>query len=124
MLNSCKLIAFAATTKPEAARKFYQQTLGLRLIDESPFAIVFDANGTMLRVQIVQEHQPAMHTVVGWQVKDIRKAVAELTAAGVRFERYNGLKQDQSGIWESPAGALIGWFKDPDGNILSLTQFK
>jgi len=123
MINS-KLISFVATRNPASARKFYEETLGLTFISEDPFAVVFDANGIMLRVQKVQELRPAHHTVLGWYVHDIRAEIEALTKKGVRFERFDGLPQDELGIWTSPAGGKIAWFKDPDGNTLSLTQFK
>ena len=119
-----KVIGFVATQNPASARKFYAETLGLRLISDDPYAIVFDANGTMLRVQKVQELLPAKHTVLGWEVADIRAKTGELTKRGVRFERYDGLMQDELGIWMAPSGAKVAWFKDPDGNTLSLTQFR
>jgi catechol 2,3-dioxygenase-like lactoylglutathione lyase family enzyme len=122
MLNS-KVIAFVATRNPTGALKFYEEAIGLKLVSDDPFAVVFDANGTMLRVQKVHELVPAMHTVLGWEVPDIHKQITELTRRGVRFERYEGLDQDESGIWIAPSGAKVAWFKDPDGNTLSLTQF-
>jgi catechol 2,3-dioxygenase-like lactoylglutathione lyase family enzyme len=119
-----KVICFVATRKPARALKFYAETLGLRLVSDDPFAIVFDCDGTMLRVQKVQELLPAKHTALGWEVPDIREKIRELTNRGVRFERYDGLTQDELGIWKSPAGASVAWFKDPDGNTLSLVHFK
>jgi hypothetical protein len=74
-------------------------------------------------VQKVRELHPAKHTVLGWEVADIHAKTRELTSRGVRFERYDGLAQDESGIWTTPSGAKVAWFKDPDGNTLSLTQF-
>ena len=124
MLKTSKIIAFAATQHPARARKFYEKTLGLKLIDDGPFALVFDANGTMLRVQKVDELMPASHTVLGWDVADIRATIKELSKRGVRFERFEGMQQDEFGVWTSPAGGMIAWFKDPDGNTLSLTQFR
>jgi catechol 2,3-dioxygenase-like lactoylglutathione lyase family enzyme len=123
MLSSAELVCFAATKNPEAAKNFYANVLELRLIEDSPFALVFDANGTMLRIQKVQEHTPAKHTTLGWHVEDIRVEMEELIRKGVRFERYERLPQDELGIWKSPSGALVAWFLDPDGNGLSLTQF-
>jgi catechol 2,3-dioxygenase-like lactoylglutathione lyase family enzyme len=123
MLGSAQLIGFAATSEPTLATRFYSHTLGLRLIEEGPFAIVFDANGTMLRVQKVKEHIPVKHTVLGWRVENIRSEIDELSAKGVRFERYDNLGQDDRGIWCTPDGAEVAWFKDPDGNTLSLTQW-
>jgi catechol 2,3-dioxygenase-like lactoylglutathione lyase family enzyme len=116
-----KLVAFAATTSPAKARRFYRDTLGLKLVDDNQFALVFDANGTMLRVQLVQEVVPPRYTVLGWEVKDIAATAAKLKKAGVRFQKYPGMDQDRNGVWTSPSGARIGWFKDPDGNTLSLT---
>jgi len=123
VLATAQLIGFAATTRPQLAKRFYGDTLGLRLIEESDFAIVFDANGTMLRIQKVGELVPAQHTSLGWRVVDIRSTVGELIKRGVRFERYQGLQQDDRGIWRTPSSAEVAWFKDPDGNTLSLTQW-
>jgi catechol 2,3-dioxygenase-like lactoylglutathione lyase family enzyme len=123
MLKSHPIIAFVATTNPTRAKKFYAKTLGLRLVSEDPFALVFDAGGTMLRVASVPKLQPAGYTVLGWQVPDVGEAVAKLRRRGVRMQRYKGMKQDRAGVWTSPSGARIAWFGDPDGNTLSLTQF-
>jgi catechol 2,3-dioxygenase-like lactoylglutathione lyase family enzyme len=123
MLNKEKLTCFAATKNPDAAKLFYSEVLGLNLIEDSPFALVFDANGTMLRIQKVEEHTPAKHTTLGWAVGNIRAHIDALVHKGVRFERYVRLAQDPSGIWQSPSGALVAWFLDPDGNGLSLTEW-
>ena len=104
MLNTSKVISFVATKRPAAARKFYQETLGLSLVSDDPFALVFDANGTMLRVQKVKELNPANHTVLGWEVPDINGKVRELTERGVRFERFEAMPQDEQGVWTSPNG--------------------
>jgi catechol 2,3-dioxygenase-like lactoylglutathione lyase family enzyme len=124
MLNKSKVISFIATQNPAKALEFYKTTLGLALTSDDPFAVVFDANGTMLRVQKVQEIQPAQHTVLGWEVPNIRAAVEQLIKNGVRFERFEGLPQDELGVWTAPSGGKVAWFKDPDGNTLSLTQFQ
>jgi len=124
MLNHSKVISFAATTKPALAKKFYKNSLGLSLIEDNPFALVFDANGTMLRVQKVQSHSPAQHTVLGWEVDDLDAAIQRMIKEGVQFERYDGMIQDELGAWTTPNGSRIAWFKDPDGNILSLTEFQ
>ena len=117
------IIAFVAVRDPERARKFYRDTLGLRLVhEELPFALVFDVNGTMLRVTIVANLNPAPFTVLGWQVPDINIAVKALHQAGVVFQRFPGMPQDDLGIWTSPNGAKVAWFKDPDGNMLSVSQ--
>jgi hypothetical protein len=94
------------------------------LVSDEPYALVFDAAGTMLRVQRVKEVHAGQYTALGWQVPDIAGAVEELTQAGVQFEHYGMPGQDEKGIWSPPgSGAKVAWFKDPDGNILSLTQF-
>ena len=123
ILGSAKLVAFAATSMPAKALKFYRDTLGLELVEESPFAFVFDAHGTMLRLTPVQKVAVGQYTVLGWEVKDINATVKDLTKAGVTFSRYPGMEQDELGIWQSPSRARIAWFKDPDGNTLSVTEF-
>jgi len=122
MLTS-KLMCFVATRNAAAALTFYRDTLGLTLLEDGPFALAFDVGGTMLRVQKVGELVPAKHTVLGWEVTDIAAAARDLAERGVGFERYDGMGQDELGIWTSPSGARIAWFKDPDDNTLSLTQF-
>ncbi|HEV7732392.1 MAG TPA: VOC family protein [Candidatus Binatia bacterium] len=122
MLGTSDLVAFVATTRPDEARKFYGGTLGLPIVGDDPAALRFDVHGVTLRVSKVQALTPAAHTVLGWKVTDIRAQVVALTAKGVAFERYGGMHQDQHGVWASPSGARVAWFKDPDGNLLSLTQ--
>ena len=122
-LTSCNLIAFVATARPGDARSFYEGVLGLRLVADQPVALIFDANGTMLRVAKVQAVTPAPYTALGWAVLDITGAVAELAGKGVSFERFAGLDQDSAGVWASPDGAKVAWFRDPDGNLISLTEF-
>jgi catechol 2,3-dioxygenase-like lactoylglutathione lyase family enzyme len=121
-LSDHSIIGFVATSDPDRARKFYSDTLGLRLVEEQiPFALVYDAHDTMLRLTIVKKVNPAGYTVLGWKVPSIVVAVKTLSAAGVRFEHYQGMEQDDLGIWTSPGGK-IAWFKDPDGNTLSISQ--
>ena len=122
MLGSRAVVAFVATRDPERARAFYEGVLGLRLVADEPFALVFDAHGTTLRVQKVQELAPARHTVLGWLVPDVAAVVRGLSAGGVRFERFPGLPQDDLGVCAFPGGGRVAWFKDPDGNTLSLTE--
>ncbi len=124
MLAHCALIAFIATTQPEQAKVFYSEGLGLRLMEDTPFALVFDSNGTMLRVQKVQTLTPAGHTVLGWHVVDVHETVELLLKRGIIFHRYPGLQQDEQGIWTTPDGNKIAWFSDPDGNTLSLTEIR
>jgi catechol 2,3-dioxygenase-like lactoylglutathione lyase family enzyme len=120
-LGRAPLVAFVATANPAWARDFYEKTLGLTFVADDPFALVFDANGTRLRVQKVDTVGPVAHTVLGWQVPSIRAAVADLAARGVVFRRYEGMAQDEAGIWTTPGG-FVAWFQDPDGNLLSLSE--
>ena len=124
MLAHCDLIAFIATTQPEQARVFYSEVLELPLMEDTPFALVFDAHGTMLRIQKVQTLIPAGHTVLGWRVIDIHEVVEMLLKRGIIFNRYPGLSQNEQGIWTTPDGNKIAWFTDPDGNTLSLTEIR
>jgi catechol 2,3-dioxygenase-like lactoylglutathione lyase family enzyme len=122
-LNEHPLIAFVPTCDPDRAKTFYRDLLGLRLVSEQlPFALVFDAHGTMLRVVVVKELTPPPYTTLGWEVADIQDAVATLAARGIRFQRYPNMKQDHLGIWTAPGGSKVAWFRDPDGNTLSLSQ--
>jgi catechol 2,3-dioxygenase-like lactoylglutathione lyase family enzyme len=116
-------VAFVATSDLPAARAFYERALGLALSGQSPIACTFDAGATTLRVAAVAQPTIAPYTVLGWTVSDIAATVGDLTARGVEFERFDGVEQDEIGIWSAPGGALVAWFKDPDGNVLSLTQF-
>ncbi len=117
------VVPFVAIVDVERAKQFYGQTLGLKLVsEEPPFAIVFDANGIMLRLVIAKQIATGIGTILGWQVPDIAAAVRDLQQNGVRFERYEFMKQDELGIWTTPTGAKVAWFKDPDGNILSLSE--
>jgi len=123
-LNRQHIIAFIATRDLERAKKFYRDTLRLRLVSEdAPFALVFDAHGTMLRVTIVKDLNPPSHTVLGWQVPNITVAAKALQKAGVQFERYKGMQQNDLGVWTAPSGAKVAWFKDPDGNTLGISEF-
>ena len=118
-----RLVAFVATRDPSSAKAFYRDKLGLTLTSEDAFALAFDVQGTMLRVTTVREIAVAAYTVLGWHVADIAASVKNLMNAGIRLERYKGLPQDDLGIWTTPDGAKVAWFKDPDGNVLSITQF-
>ncbi len=124
MLNDMgKVVGFVPTIQPEKARSFYEGVLKLPLISADGFASVFDANGTMLRVTKVAEFTPHPFTILGWAVADVIATVLDLQAQGVRFEKYAGMNQDEHGIWTSPNGAKVAWFKDPDGNVLGITQY-
>ncbi len=123
MLRGSDVIAFLATTDAERAKSFYRDLLGLQLKADEAFALVFDANGTMIRVSKVRELLRAPYTVLGWRVSDIESTVKGLTQRGIVFEKFPGFQQDPLGIWAAPGGDKVAWFKDPDGNMLSITQF-
>jgi catechol 2,3-dioxygenase-like lactoylglutathione lyase family enzyme len=124
LLASSDVIAFAGCADMDRSRAFYEGTLGLRLVEQNDFACVFDANGTMLRVTAVPAPARAGYTVLGWRVNDIAATVAALTAQAVEFQRYEGMGQDESGVWTTPGGDKVAWFLDPDANTLSLTEFR
>jgi catechol 2,3-dioxygenase-like lactoylglutathione lyase family enzyme len=121
MLTHSPLIAFVPTKDAARARSFYE-TLGLRFISDDSFAIVMDSNGTMVRIVRVDDFTPFPFTILGWQVTDINKTVAEMTGKAVKFTRYPSIKQSADGVWTAPGGAKVAWFTDPDGNTLSISQ--
>ena len=123
MLSSEKLMAFVSTTNADHARAFYRDKLGLRLLGEDGFALVFESNGAPLRISLAKEIKPAPYTVLGWDVKDVRATVLELKKAGITFEIFGFFKQDDLGIWTAPNGDKVAWFKDPDGNVLSVSHY-
>jgi catechol 2,3-dioxygenase-like lactoylglutathione lyase family enzyme len=118
-------VCFVLTANRALAKPFYADVLGLRMMGEDDHAVTFDlGNRTPLRLTDLPTHQAAGHTVLGWHVGDIREAVRALRAKGVEFKVYDGFGQDADAIWNSPrGGAAVAWFADPDGNVLSLTQF-
>jgi catechol 2,3-dioxygenase-like lactoylglutathione lyase family enzyme len=122
MLNDADLVAFVATTDITEARRFYAEVLGLTLTEDTPFACVFDAHGTALRVTPVPEPRVAPYTVLGWEVTDMEASIRELAGRGVVFEHFDGMTQDELGIWTTPGGDQVAWFKDPDANLLSLSR--
>jgi catechol 2,3-dioxygenase-like lactoylglutathione lyase family enzyme len=122
MFRKQKLMAFIATRDGARARRFYEEILGLKVISDDDYAIAVDANGTMLRIQKVGEFTPHPFTALVWEVADVGPTVDELRERGIQFEGFPGMGQDARGIWRSPSGAQVAWFKDPDGNTLSLTQ--
>jgi catechol 2,3-dioxygenase-like lactoylglutathione lyase family enzyme len=116
-------ILFLTTANAEGSRRFYERVLGLAFVADEPPALVFRVGDSMLRIQKVDRVQSAPYTALGWAVPDIRRTVLDLRQAGVVFQRYEGMNQDQDAIWHAPSGALVAWFLDPDGHVLSLTQF-
>jgi catechol 2,3-dioxygenase-like lactoylglutathione lyase family enzyme len=122
MLGSSNIVAFISITDGAKAREFYEGKLGLRFIKDDGFAIVFDSNGVRLRAAKMKEVKPAHFTVLGWEVKPIEQAIASLRERGIQFETFGFFKQDELGIWTAPSGDKVAWFKDPDGNILSISE--
>jgi catechol 2,3-dioxygenase-like lactoylglutathione lyase family enzyme len=121
-LSAAKLVAFIATTDSARSIAFYRDLLGLRLVEDSPFAVVFNAHGVTVRIQKVQKAVVPPYTALGWGVSDISGVVKQLAKAGVRCEQFPDMEQTKLGIWKSPSGARVAWFKDPEGFILSVTQ--
>ncbi len=119
-----RMIGFLDTNDAAKATAFYRDVLGFGFVKDDGFALVFDANGTMLRIAKAQGHKPAQGTVLGWQVDDIHAAMRELTGRGVKFEQFglDFIKQDELGMWTAPNGDQVAWFKDPDGNVLSVSK--
>ena len=122
MLNKLRAVAFVPASKNGGAKDFYSKKLQLKLISEDPFALVYALKDADLRVTPVAKHVPAGFTVLGWESPDIKAEAKRLSKRGVVFEQFHGFQQDELGIWTSPSGAKVAWFKDPDGNILSITE--
>lgn len=116
-------IVFLATANAERSRAFYERLPGLTFVADEPPALVFKVGDRMLRIQKVDRVLAAPYTALGWAVSDTRQTVRDLRSAGITFQRYQGMNQDDDGIWQAPSGAMIAWFQDPDGHVLSLTQF-
>ncbi|MFL6101071.1 MAG: VOC family protein [Actinomycetales bacterium] len=121
MLAGKPLFAFVPTTDMDRAATFYGDTLGLDVLEHTPYAVVLDAGGTTVRVTLVQDLQPQPFTILGWLVEDIESTARALSDAGIVPLRYGGMEQDGAGVWTAPGGARVLWFNDPDGNTLSLT---
>jgi len=118
VLGSARPVAFLCTTDAERALAFFEGTLGLRFLEDQGFALVFDLDGVPLRIARVDTLTPQL----GWQVPDIDTVVRGLQDRGVTCEHYGFPDQGADGVWRSPSGARVAWFKDPDGNLLSVTQ--
>ncbi|MDI1288571.1 MAG: VOC family protein [bacterium] len=120
MLRNAKQVSFVGVSDLDAAERFYGGVLGLPLEDQRPFALVCDSGPTQLRITLVDEVRAAQYTVLGWEVSNLEDEIDRLVDEGVAFNRYEGMGQDERGIWSSPSGARIAWFLDPDGNNISL----
>lgn len=122
MLGSTNIIAFVPIKDSQKSRAFYEGILGLRFVKDDGFALVLEANGIMVRAAKMKDFIPAQFTVLGWEVSNIESVVRELSKNGIHFEIYGFFKQDDLGIWTAPTGDKVAWFKDPDGNTLSVSQ--
>jgi predicted enzyme related to lactoylglutathione lyase len=122
MLDTASVVGFVPTKDFQRAKSFYGGTIGLRFVAEDEFALVFESGGTTIRVVRVDDFTAHGFTVLGWQVDDIQESVSSLKKRGVALERYPWMKQDGSGIWTAPGGTRVAWFKDPDGNVLSVSS--
>jgi catechol 2,3-dioxygenase-like lactoylglutathione lyase family enzyme len=122
ILDNAKAACFICVTDRARSRAFYEETLGFTVKHEDGFATVFDLNGTTLRVSPAKDFKPQPFTVLGWEVQDIKETVKALTVGGIEFIRFPGLPQDEFGIWSPATGIFVAWFKDPDGNVLSVAQ--
>ncbi|HEY7485076.1 MAG TPA: VOC family protein [Streptosporangiaceae bacterium] len=122
MLGSAQVVAFVPATDLDRSCRFYRDVLGLALIETNPSACVFRTGGTTLRVTKVDRLRAQPFTVLGWTVPDIQRAVDDLADRGVAMGHYDGMGQDERGVWTAPGGSLVAWFKDPDGNTLAVSQ--
>jgi catechol 2,3-dioxygenase-like lactoylglutathione lyase family enzyme len=122
MLRTHNIVAFVPTTDFGRARAFYEGKLGLEFKYDDGFALVLDANGIMLRIAKVPDFAPARFTILGWEVNGIDETIGKLGEKGIEFEQFGLPNQDESGVWTAPGGDKVAWFKDPDGNILSLSE--
>lgn len=124
-LGGAALVAFLATVDLARSHAFYSGVLGLEHVETTPFANVYRVGPDLaitLRVTLVASLAAQGHTVLGWDVADVREAVGALRGRGVMFLRYEGMGQDADGVWAAPGGARIAWFQDPDGNVLSVGE--
>ena len=124
MNSSAKIVAFLQVNDREAAHRFFVDVLGLTYVASDPYALVLESNGTRIRIGENRDHVSDRGTVLGWDVSDIETAVSELEAKGIEFQKYGFPGQDERGIWTTPGGDKVAWFKDPSGNVLSLSQHR
>jgi catechol 2,3-dioxygenase-like lactoylglutathione lyase family enzyme len=122
LLSAGKLIGFVPTTDSNRSREFYEGKLGFKFVSDDQFALVMQAGESMIRIAKAGKFTPAQYTVMGWEVTEIEATVKWLTERGVIFEKYSFVQDQEQGIWTTPNGDKVAWFKDPDGNVLSLSQ--
>jgi catechol 2,3-dioxygenase-like lactoylglutathione lyase family enzyme len=122
MISESEVMGFIPTTDAVRAREFYEGVLGLQVLSDDPFALVVKSKGTFIRIVKLHELTPVPYTILGWRVQNIEEEVRTLHARGVTFTLYPGMAQSDLGVWTAPGGSKIVWFRDPDGNVLSLSQ--
>jgi catechol 2,3-dioxygenase-like lactoylglutathione lyase family enzyme len=123
ILESAKPAIIICTRDRARATTFYRDTLGLPVAYEDHFAAVFNLGGVTLRISTVADFTPHEHTIVGFHVSDVPATVKALREKSVTFNFYPRFRQDELGIWSAPGGTVrVAWFKDPDGNVLSVTN--
>jgi catechol 2,3-dioxygenase-like lactoylglutathione lyase family enzyme len=123
MLASSKIVGIIPTLDSKRAREFYEGKLGFRFVSDDQFALVMMAGDTMLRIsKVPKDFVPVGFTILGWEAKDIEAMARWLQGRGVAFEKYPFVQDQELGIWTAPSGDKVAWFKDPDGNVLSLSQ--
>jgi len=122
MLSVGKLVGFVPTKDSARSREFYEGKLGFKFVSDDQFALVMQAGESMIRIAKAAKFTPAQYTVMGWEVTDIEAVMKWLNGRGVAFEKYPFVQDQKRGIWTTPTGDKVAWFKDPDGNVLSLSQ--
>jgi catechol 2,3-dioxygenase-like lactoylglutathione lyase family enzyme len=122
MLTGGKLVGFLTTTDYEKARAFYEGKLGFEFVSLDQFALAMRAGKNMIRITKAETFNPAQGTVLGWEVDDVKAVVLWLSSCGVVTEKYGFVPDQELGIWTAPSGDQVAWFKDPDGNVLSLSH--
>ena len=122
MLTVGKLVGFLTTRDYEKARAFYEGKLGLEFVSLDQFALAMRAGKNMIRISKAETFQPAQGTVLGWEVDDVKAVVLWLSSRDVVTEKYGFVPDQELGIWTAPSGDQVAWFKDPDGNVLSISH--
>jgi len=122
MLASGKMVGFIATSDYDKARAFYEGKLGFEFVSLDQYALVVSVGGHQIRIPKLTNFVPRQGTILGWEVENIEAAAIWLRARGVTLEKYPFVQDRELGIWTTPVGDKVAWFKDPDGNILSVSQ--
>lgn len=123
MLTTGKMIGFLLTRDSQRAREFYEGTLGFQFVSDDPFALVMRAGDNTVRIaKSAEDFTPAGYTILGWEVQNIETVARWLIERGAILEKYPFIQNQELGVWTAPGGDKVAWFKDPDGNVLSISQ--